>query len=312
VDVSLWVWAGFIVFVLGMLAIDLGVFQRQAHAVSMREAALWSALWIGLALLFNAGLYFWRGPVPAMEFLGGYLMEKALSVDNLFVFLLIFTLFGVPRLYQHRVLFWGVLGALILRGAFVALGAALFGRFSWVIYVFGAFLVFTGAKLALQKETQIHPEDNSVLKLVRRILPVTPEFEGQRFLIRRAGQLMATPLLLVLVVVETSDVVFAVDSIPAVFGVTRDPFLVYTSNVFAILGLRALFFLLSGAIEKFHYLSLALSAILVFIGVKMLISELVHTPIAISLGVIAGLLAMAVVASLVRASRLEREPQAAA
>jgi tellurite resistance protein TerC len=304
-EVSLWVWAGFLVFVMAMLAVDLGIFQRHAHAVSMREAAIWSAVWIGLALTFDAILYLWHGPQPAMEFLGGYLMEKALSVDNLFVFALIFTLFGVPRLYQHRVLFWGVLGALVLRGAFVAAGAALFSHFDWIIYVFGAFLVFTGGKLALQKETEVHPENNPLLKLVRRFLPVTPGFEGERFLIRRAGQIMATPLLLVLIVVETSDVVFAVDSIPAVFGVTRDPFLVYTSNVFAILGLRTLFFLLSGAMEKFHYLGLALSAILIFVGVKMLASELVHVPIAVSLGVIAGLLVIAIVASLIRSARLE-------
>jgi tellurite resistance protein TerC len=312
VDVSLWIWVGFFFFVLGMLAIDLGVFQRHAHAVSMREAAIWSAVWIGLSLLFNGVLYVWRGPVPAMEFLGGYLMEKALSVDNLFVFALIFSLFGVPRLYQHRVLFWGVLGALILRGVFVAAGAALFSRFAWVIYVFGAFLVFTGVKLALQRETQIHPENNSLLKLVRRFVPVTSDFEGERFFIRRAGQIMATPLLLVLVVVETTDVVFAVDSIPAVFGITRDPFLVYTSNVFALLGLRALFFLLSGAMVKFHYLSLALSAILVFIGAKMLVSELFHVPIAVSLGVIAGLLTAGIAASLIRSARQHGESRATA
>jgi tellurite resistance protein TerC len=308
-EVSVWIWAGFLAFVLAMLAVDLGVFQRHTHAVSMREAAIWSAVWIGLALTFDAILYLWHGPQPAMEFLSGYLMEKALSVDNLFVFALIFTLFSVPRLYQHRVLFWGVLGALILRGAFVAAGTALFSHFDWIIYVFGAFLVFTGGKLAFQKEVEIHPESNPVLKLVRRFLPVTPAFEGERFLIHRAGQLMATPLLLVLVVVETSDVVFAVDSIPAVFGVTQDPFLVYTSNVFAILGLRALFFLLSGAMERFHYLGLALSAVLVFVGVKMLISEVVHIPIAVSLSVIAGLLVVAVGASLIRSARLDGQSQ---
>jgi tellurite resistance protein TerC len=309
-EVPLWVWGGFVVFVLAMLAIDLGVFQRHAHTVSMREAAIWSAVWITLALLFNTILYFWLGLQPALEFFGGYLMEKALSVDNLFVFALVFGLFGVPRLYQHRVLFWGVLGALVLRGAFVAAGAALFSRFDWIMYVFGLFLVFTGAKLALQKETQIHPDENPAIRLVRRFLPVTSGFEGERFFIRRAGQIMVTPLFLVLLVVETSDVVFAVDSIPAVFGITRNPFLVYTSNVFAILGLRALFFLLSGALEKFHYLNLALSVILVFIGVKMLISGLVHIPITASLGVIAGLLMAAIVASLIRASRQENAPQA--
>ena len=262
-----------------------------------------------MALAFNVILYFWLGLQPALEFLGGYLMEKALSIDNLFVFALIFGLFGVPRLYQHRVLFWGVLGALILRGAFVAAGTALFSRFDWVMYIFGLFLVFTGAKLAFQKETQIHPDENPAIRLVRRFLPVTSGFEGERFFIRRAGQLMATPLLMVLLVVETSDVVFAVDSIPAVFGITQNPFLVYTSNVFAILGLRALFFLLSGALERFHYLSLALAVILVFIGVKMLAGGIIHIPITVSLGVICGLLAAAIVGSLIRATRHPNTPQ---
>jgi tellurite resistance protein TerC len=307
VAISIWIWAGFVAFVLAMLALDLGVFQRRAHAVSMREAGIWSAVWISLALVFNGIIYLWRGPVPAMEFFGGYLMEKALSVDNLFVFALVFTLFGVPALYQHRVLFWGVLGAIVLRGAFIAAGAALLHQFHWVIYVFGVFLIVTGVKLAFQKEKELHPEDNGLVKLARRLIPVTPGYEGERFFVRRAGRLMATPLFLVLLVVETSDVVFAVDSIPAVFGITQDTFLVYTSNVFAILGLRSLFFLLSGALDRFHYLKVALAAILSFVGVKMLVAEWYKVPIGLSLGVIAGMLAVAMAASLLRASRLDAE-----
>jgi len=302
--VSIWIWAAFLAFVLAMLAIDLGFFQRKVHAVSMKEAGIWTTVWISLALSFNALLYFWRGPEAALQFLAGYLIEKSLSVDNLFVFALLFSFFAVPAVYQHRVLFWGVLGALILRGLFVAAGTALIGSFHWIIYLFGAFLVFTGARLALAGESELNPDKNPLLRLSRRFLPVTPGFEGQRFFVRRAGRLLATPLFLVVLVVESTDLVFAVDSIPAVFAVTQDPFLVYTSNVFAILGLRSLYFLLAGAITRFHYLKLALAAILTFVGVKMLIADLFEIPVAISLGVIAGLLALAVVASVVRARRL--------
>jgi tellurite resistance protein TerC len=302
--VSTWIWAAFLAFVLAMLAIDLGLFQRKVHAVSMKEAGIWTIVWISLALCFNAGLYFWRGPEAALQFMAGYLIEKSLSVDNLFVFALLFGFFAVPAIYQHRVLFWGVLGALILRGLFVAAGSALIGRFNWIIYLFGAFLVFTGARLALASESEVNPDKNPLLRFSRRFLPVTPGFEGQRFFVRRAGRLLATPLFLVLLVVESTDLVFAVDSIPAVFAVTRDPFLVYTSNVFAILGLRSIYFLLAGAISRFYYLKLALAAILTFVGVKMLIAELFEIPVAISLGVIAGVLALAVVASVVRARRL--------
>ena len=303
-SVSPWIWAAFLAFVVAMLAIDLGLFQRKVHAVSMKEAGIWTIVWISLALSFNALLYFWRGPEPALQFLAGYLIEKSLSVDNLFVFALLFSFFAVPAVYQHRVLFWGVLGALILRGLFVAAGTALISSFHWIIYVFGAFLVFTGAKLALAGEGEVHPDQNPLLRLARRFMPVTPGFEGQRFFVRRAGRLMATPLFLVLLVVESTDLVFAVDSIPAVFAVTQDPFLVYTSNVFAILGLRSLYFLLAGAITRFHYLKLALATILTFVGVKMLIADLFEIPVAISLGVIAGVLALAMVASVLRARRL--------
>jgi tellurite resistance protein TerC len=303
--ISIGVWIGFFALVIVMLAIDLGVSRRRKQGMSLRAAGAWTAVWIATALIFNVGIYLWRGTEPALEFFTAYLIEKALSVDNLFVFVLIFTLFGVPALYQRRVLFWGVIGALVMRGVFIGAGAALLHRFHWLMYVFGAFLIFTGVKLALGGETEIKPERNPLIRLFRRLMPVTEEFDGERFFVRRAGVLMATPLSLVLLVVESTDLVFAVDSIPAVLAVTQDPFLVYTSNIFAILGLRALYFLLAGAMTRFHYLKLALSVILGFVGVKMLVSSIYKIPIALSLGVIAGLLTAAVVASLVRARRSE-------
>ena len=246
----------------------------------------------------------WRGPEPALQYLTGYLIEKALSVDNLFVFALVFGLFAVPSQYQHRVLFWGVLGALIMRGAFIAAGAALLHNFHWVIYVFGAFLVYTGIKLARQKETAIAPERNPAVRLFRRFFPITDGYQGEHFFVRRAGRLLATPLLLVLIVVESTDLVFAVDSIPAIFAVTSDPFLVYTSNVFAILGLRSLYFLLAGALDKFYYLKAALAVILSFVGVKMLLTGVIEIPIVVSLAVIVALLVIAVIASVVRARHI--------
>jgi len=308
---SFWLYAAFVAFILAMLAVDLGVFQRNAHAVSMKEAAIWSGVWIGLSFIFAGVVYFWQGSQLALEFLAGYLIEKALSVDNLFVFLLLFGIFAVPRAYQHRVLFWGVVGALITRGLFILVGSALMARFHWIIYVFGAFLVYTAVKLALGKDTEVHPQNNPVLRIARRYLPVTEGYEKEHFFVRRAGKLWATPLLLVLLVVESTDIVFATDSIPAVFAVSSHPFIVFTSNVFAILGLRALYFLLAGAIEQFHYLKPALSLILGFVGVKMLISEFWKIPIGVSLAVIAGLLTVAIVASLLRARRLSRVETAA-
>ncbi len=302
--VSVWMWIGFFALVLAMLAVDLGVSRRRARAMPLRSAAIWTAVWIGMALLFNVGVYLWRGAEPALEFFTAYLIEKALSVDNLFVFVLIFSMFGVPMVTQRRVLFWGVIGALVMRGIFIAAGAALLHQFHWLMYVFGAFLLFTAFKLARGGETEIKPERNPAIRLFRKIMPVTEHFEGERFFVRHAGKLMATPLFLVLLIVETTDLVFAVDSIPAVLAVTQDTFLVYTSNVFAILGLRALYFLLAGAMTKFHYLKLGLSAILGFVGIKMLIADFLKIPVAISLGVIAGVLTVAVVASLVRARRL--------
>jgi tellurite resistance protein TerC len=294
-------WVLFNIFVLVMLALDLGVFHRKAHVVKIKEALIWSAVWIALALLFNVGVYYWRGPQIALEFLTGYLLEKSLSVDNVFVFLLIFSYFRVPALCQHKVLFWGILGALIMRAIFIAAGITLIQQFHWVIYVFGAFLIFTGIKMALQKDKEIHPEKNPVIKLFRRLMPVTQDYdEKSRFFVRKAGRLHATPLFVALLVVETTDVIFAVDSIPAVLAITHDPFIVYTSNVFAILGLRALYFALAGIMQLFHYLHYGLSAILVFVGVKMLITEIYKIPITIALGVVAGILLVSVIASLVR------------
>ena len=315
----IWAWVGFLVFVLVMLAIDLGVFNRNAHVVKPKEAARWSAITVVLALVFASGIAWGWLPVgvagkgPALEFITGYLIELALSVDNIFVFVLLFSYFKVPPKYQHRVLFWGVLGALVMRGAMIGAGALLLERFHWIIYVFGAFLVFTGIRMATQDEMDIEPESNPALKLVRRFFPVTPHYHGQHFFTREevGGRMrnVATPLFVVLVLVETTDLIFAVDSIPAIFAVTRDPFLVFTSNVFAILCLRSLYFLLAGVIDKFHLLKLGLAVVLVFIGVKMLASGVYHIPVAISLAVVAGVLIAAVVGSLMFPKHVDEHPQ---
>jgi len=296
---SLFLWVIFNVFVLGMLALDLLVLHRKAHAVSLREALAWSCVWVSLALLFGLGVYFVRGGEKALEFLTGYVIEWSLSVDNLFVFLVIFSYFAVPPIYQHRVLFWGILGALVLRAIFIATGTALLANFHWMIYVFGGFLVFTGIKLLFAGEDKVEPEKNPAVRLLRRFIKVTPDYQGQRFFIRKDGRLWATPLLLVLVVVETTDVIFAVDSIPAIFAITLDPFIVYTSNVFAILGLRALFFLLAGVIDMFRYLRVGLSFVLCFIGAKMMLVDFYKIPIGISLVVVAGILGISILASFV-------------
>jgi tellurite resistance protein TerC len=288
-----------------MLALDLGVFHRSAHAVSIKEAAIWSVVWISLALTFNVVLFFWLGQQPALEYLTGYVIEKSLSIDNIFVFVLIFAYFKVPAAYQHRVLFWGVLGALVMRAILILLGGVLLERFHWIIYIFGAFLIFTGIKMARQTEIEIHPDNNPLVKLMRRIFPVTADYQGEHFFVSNAGKLFATPLLIVLVLVESTDLIFAVDSIPAIFAVTNDTFIVYTSNVFAILGLRSLYFVLAGVIDKFYYLKLGLSVVLTFVGTKMLlVAAGIKIPIYISLLVIIGVLAIAVVASLLRARRL--------
>lgn len=308
---SPWIWVAFNVFVIGMLALDLLVFHRNAHVVKVKEALLFSAFWIALALAFNAVVWWWQGAEVALQFLTGYLIEKSLSVDNLFVFLLIFSYFAVPAKYQHRVLFWGVLGALVMRFAFIVAGAALIERFHWLIYVFGAFLIFTGLRMARKDDEEIHPEKNPVVNFVRRALPVTPSYQGGRFFVRDMGRLMATPLLIVLVMVETTDVLFALDSIPAIFAVTTDPFIVYSSNVFAILGLRSLFFALAGVMGLFHYLKYGLSMVLSFIGAKMVLTDIIHIPIGVSLLVIAGILVVSVVASLIWPEANEETAQVA-
>lgn len=293
-----WLWLLFNLFVVGMLVLDLGVFHRRAHVVSKKEAAFWSAVWIALSLVFCGGVWHWQGGEKALQFLTGYLIEKSLSLDNVFVFLLIFSYFGVSARYQHRVLYWGILGALVMRGVLIATGAALLGAFHWVIYIFGGFLVVTGVRFAWQRGVSVKPEANPVLRLLHRLLPVTRDFHEHHFFVRQEGTRFATPLFVVLVLVESSDLVFAVDSIPAIFAITRDTFIVYTSNVFAILGLRALYFLLAGVMPMFRYLNVGLGVILGFVGVKMLLAELYPIPVLASLGVIAVVLAVTLAASL--------------
>lgn len=296
-------WIVFGVVVALMLYLDLKVFHRHEHEVRMREALTWSAVWIGLALLFMVGVYFEMGHQPALEFLTAYLIEKSLSVDNLFVFLMIFSYFGVAPRLQHKVLFWGILSALLMRLAFIGAGVALLHSFHWIIYIFGAFLVYTGIKMFLEKDHEVHPERNPVLRLVRsgpvrRFFPITKRYLGNRFIFRRRGTLIGTPLLVVLLVVETTDLVFATDSIPAVLAITTDLFIVYTSNVFAILGLRALYFALAGVMRMFHHLHYGLSLILAFVGVKMLLADYYQIPIGLALGAVAAILAISVITSI--------------
>jgi len=296
-------WAAFSVIVIALLALDLAVFNRHAHVVSMRAAAIWSAVWIAISLVFCGGIWWLLGREPALQFLTGYLVEKSLSVDNLFVFLVIFSYFGVAPRYQHRVLFWGVIGAIVLRTVMIIVGAALVAEFHWLLYVFGVFLVYTGYKLATSSGETVHPEKNFVVRAARRLFPVTKEFHGESFFVRVDGRRLATPMLVVLVTVETSDVMFALDSIPAIFGVTSDPFILLTSNIFAILGLRALYFLLAGVMDRFHHLRHGLALVLVFIGLKMVAEKWVHVPTPVSLAVVTGILALSVVASLVHKPR---------
>jgi tellurite resistance protein TerC len=292
-------WIAFNLFVVAMLAIDLGLLNRKAHVIRFREAMAWTAMWTGLAIVFAIGIYFWRGRPVALEFTTGYLVELALSVDNLFVFLLIFRYFRVPGQYQHKVLFWGILGALIMRGLFILAGVTLINRFHWIIYIFGAFLVYTGVKLAFQTESEVDPGKNPVLRWFRKIMPVTKDYVGGNFISRSQMGIAATPLLLVLVVVETTDVLFAADSIPAILAITRDAFIVYTSNVFAIMGLRSMYFALAGMMEMFHHLHYGLSVILSFIGIKMLISHYYTVPTEYALAAVAGVLAISIVSSIV-------------
>jgi tellurite resistance protein TerC len=292
-------WIGFHILIFAMLAIDLGVFHRKSHAVAIKESLIWSAVWISLALLFNLGIYFLMGKVQALEFLTGYLIEKSLSVDNIFVFVLIFAYFNIEQKYQHKILFWGIIGALIMRIGLILLGVELMNRFHWVIYVFGAILIITGLKMALQGEKKINPEKNLILRLLKRLIPISQSDSGNRFFVRVNGKLMATSLFAVLIIIETTDLIFALDSIPAILAITNNTFIVYTSNVMAILGLRALYFALAGVIHKFHYLSYGLSAILIFVGVKMSLTGIFKIPVELSLAVIAVILALSVAASMI-------------
>ena len=291
-------WIGFNLFILAMLALDLGVFHRNAHEVKFKEAAIWSIVWISLAMAFNAGVYYWFGEQRAVEFFTGYLIEKSLSVDNIFVFVLIFSYFSVPAKYQHRILFWGVLGALVMRAFFIWTGVTLIEKFHWMIYVFGAFLVFTGIKIFVNPTSKIEPDKNPVVRLFKKLMPVTEKFHGENFTILQNGKRFATPLFIVLILIETTDLIFAVDSIPAILAITKDPFIVYTSNVFAILGLRSLYFALAGIVHKFKHLHFGLGAILVFVGIKMLLVDVYKIPIGISLSVIGSLLFISILASL--------------
>lgn len=296
---STWImWTCFNVFVLLMLALDLGVFHRDDHEVTAKEAATWTIVWVLVALIFGGFILWWKGPELALQYLTGYLIEKSLSADNIFIFLLIFSYFQVPAAYQHRVLFWGILGALLMRGAFIAVGATLLATFHWVMYVFGAFLVYTGIRLVTQKEVAVNPGSSGIVKLVRRFVPVTDEYEGHNFFVRRNGQLFATPLFVVLAIIESSDLMFALDSVPAIFAITSDPFIVYSSNVFAILGLRSLYFLLANVMGKLRFLKIGLALILTFVGAKMLLVSLIDIPALFSLGVIAAILTVTVGLSL--------------
>jgi tellurite resistance protein TerC len=299
-------WVGFLAFVTLMLVLDLGVFHRKAHAVGYREALIWSSVWVALSLLFTAGLAVRFGTDRGLEFLSGYLIEKSLSIDNIFVFVVIFTALRVPLLDQHRVLFWGIISALGLRAAMIFAGVALLEHFHWLFYVFGVFLIATGVKLFVQRNQREHREESAATRLARRLIPSTPELHGQRFFVIEQGRWLATPLLMSLVLIEISDVLFAVDSIPAVFAVTDDPFIVFTSNICAILGLRSMFFLLAGAIEQFRYLKLALTGVLVFVGAKMMLQDLLPIPTLISVLVIALIMGSAGFASFLVSVRTAR------
>jgi len=301
---TLALWGGFHLFMVAILAIDLGIFHRRSHAVGPREAGVWTLAWVSLAMLFAAGIFRYSGHQRALDFLTAYIVEYSLSVDNLFVFVLIFSFFRVPAAHQHRVLFWGILGAILLRGAMIGAGTGLLHLFDWFIYVFGAFLLWTGLKIAFQKEKEFEPSKNPLVRLVTKIFPMTGEYQGEAFFVRSGGRWLATPLFVVLLVVDTADVVFAVDSIPAVLAITRDTFIVYTSNVFAILGLRSLYFLLASAMDKFRYLKPSLAAILIFVGLKMCSTEFIRVPAAVSLAVIVGILAIGITASFIAARRL--------
>jgi tellurite resistance protein TerC len=297
-DVDLWVWPAFIGLIFVLLALDLLVFHREAHEISFSEAFVWSIIWTVIGVGFAGVIWLWHGGDSAGEYLAGYVIERSLSVDNIFVFALIFGYFNVPAAYQHRVLVWGILGAVVFRIAFIAAGASLLDAFHWMIYVFGGFLVFTGIRMAISKEVEIHPENNQALRMLRRVVRITTDYHGTRFFVRQGGVLMATPLVAVLVVIETTDIIFAVDSIPAIFAVTDDAFIVFSSNAFAILGMRVLYFMLASAMHRFIYLKVGLALVLVLVGVKMLTEEVLHVSIWLSLGVIGLVLAASILGSL--------------
>jgi len=299
-------WLAFNVFVLITIVLDLRVFHRKAHKISVREAAIASFGWIGISVLFGLAVLYYYGEQPALEYFTGYLIEKALSVDNLFLFLVIFRAFAVDERFQHRLLEWGVIGALVMRGIMIALGAELIQHFSWVMYLLGAFLVYAGLHMVLAKKTEVHPEKSRIFRFARKHLRVTHAYEGEHFFVRNAGKLFATPLFLVLLVVEITDLTLAIDSIPAIFGITRDPFIVYTSNVFAIMGLRALYFLLAGVLDRLRYLDAGLALVLMFIGGKMIGERWVHIPVSVSLGVVGGILLIALLASLLIPAKKKR------
>ena len=300
---SVLLFGGFSLFVVAMLALDLTVFHRNAHSVRVREAAIWYAVWVGIAALFNIGVFVWMGADRGNEFLTAYVIELSLSVDNIFVFVIVFSSFGVPPEYRHRVLFLGILGAVVMRGIFIATGVALLENFAWLIFIFGGFLVFTGVKLAIRRSEEVAPDQNPVMRLAKRFLPVTSDFEGQKFFVRRAGKWFVTPLFMVLIGLETTDLIFAVDSVPAVLAISDDTFIIWSSNVFAILGLRALFFLVDGILPYFRYLNFGLSVILVFIGLKMISSEAYHMPTSISLGSVGLILTVTILASYIAKRR---------
>jgi tellurite resistance protein TerC len=301
-------WFAFNLFILIALALDLGVFHRKPHKIKLKEAALWSGIWIFLATLFGIGVWYWSGAQRGLEYFTGYIIEKALSVDNLFVFLVIFRLYHVEERIQHRVLAWGIIGALIMRGILIAVGAELVSKFQWVLVLFGAFLIYTGIRMLQTREKDVHYEKNPLFRFASRHLPVTKTYQGERFVVKEAGRRMFTPLFLVLLIVEITDVTFAVDSIPAIFGITQDAFIVYTSNVFAILGLRALYFLLADVLEYFRYLSVGLAAVLIFVGGKMIADLWLHISVTMSLGIVATLLIAAMLFSLVQPRKPRSNP----
>jgi len=297
---NIWFWVGFNAFVILMLSLDLGVFHRKTHKVPVKEAAIWTAVWISLAMIFMGIIYFDMGKVKALEFLTGYVIEYSLSVDNIFVFIMIFSYFAVDDRYQHKVLFWGILGALIMRAIFIFAGVALINKFHWIIYIFGGFLIITGIRMLFQRDTAVDPEKNPLVRFFKKILPITDTNDGARFFIRKDNKLFATPLFLVLVIIETSDLIFAVDSIPAILAITQDSFIVYTSNIFAILGLRSLYFAISGIMEYFRFLKIGLAFVLAFVGLKMVVSGFdFKIPIVYSLLTIISILAVSVLASLI-------------